>query len=312
MALPVTAILCARRRSHALLCAVWVVVAGLLAAWFTLPEAVPFQAAALAATAGGMRRPPRVRKAAARTLYTRVVYTGITALAGVVLMTASVMTVQLASNAQHVLANMRSGGAVDRALPPWLLSDHGQGGAHLWWLTLDLTHRLATKGRAGEPLTANEVYWFETLLRAVDRHVAERPSGIRLKSLTLIMRDELATEMGDPQLDRLREWEVPTWSQKLMALREEMPERTDLAAPFLGTLVQSNNAAVAINFGNDLLLHNPDDPVALWFTGIAMAPTVEWGNLGHARMLRAADNGIERLLPLTPDVRKMLHGLRRD
>ena len=57
MALPVTAILCARGRSHALLCAVWVVVAGLLAAWFTLPEAVPFQAAALAATAGGMRRP---------------------------------------------------------------------------------------------------------------------------------------------------------------------------------------------------------------------------------------------------------------
>ena len=41
--------------------------------------------------------------------------------------------------------------------------------------------------------------------------------------------------------------------------------------------------AVAINFGNDLLLRNPDDPVALWFTGIAMAPTVEWGNLGQAR-----------------------------
>ena len=69
-----------------------------------------------------------------------------------------------------------------------------------------------------------------------------------------------------------------------MALRDEMPERVDLAAPFLGTLVQSNNAAVAINFGNDLLLRNPDDPVALWFTGIAMAPTVEWGNLGQARI----------------------------
>ena len=152
-------------------------------------------------------------------------------------MTASVMTVQLASSAQYVLTNMKSGGAVDRALPPWLLSDHGQGGAHLWWLTLDLTHRLATKGREGQPFTAQEVYWFETLLRAVDRHVAERPSGIRLKSLTLIMRDELATEMGDPQFDRLREWEVPTWSQKLMAMLEEMPERVDLAAPFLGTLV---------------------------------------------------------------------------
>ena len=127
MVLPVTAILCARRRSHALLCGVWVVVAGLLAAWFTLPEAVPFQAAALAATAGGMRR-SRIRRVASpapRVLYTRFLYTGITTLAGVVLMTASVMTVQLASSAQYVLANMRSGGAVDRALPalaavgPW-------------------------------------------------------------------------------------------------------------------------------------------------------------------------------------------------
>jgi hypothetical protein len=118
--------------------------------------------------------------------------------------------------------------------------------------------------------------------------------------------------MGDPQFDRLREWEVPTWSQKLMAMLEEMPERVDLAAPFLSTLVHSNNATVAINFGNDLLLRNPDDPVALWFTGIAMAPTAEWGNLGQARMLRAADTGIERLIPMTPDVRKMLHGLRRN
>jgi hypothetical protein len=227
-------------------------------------------------------------------------------------MAASVVTLQLASSAQYVLTNMRSGGPVDRALPPWLLSDHGQGGAHLWWLTLDLTHRLAAKGRAGQPFTAHEVYWFETLLRVVDRHVAEQPSSIRLKSLTLIMRDELATEMGDPQLDRLREWEVPTWSQKLMKLLEETPERVDLAAPFLSTLVQSNNATVAINFGNDLLLRNPDDPVALWFTGIAMAPTAEWGNLGQARMLRAVDTGIERLLPMTPDVRKMLNGLRRN
>jgi hypothetical protein len=291
-----------------------VVVAGLLAAWFTLPEAVPFQAAALAATAGGMRRSSVRRTASppARALYARLLYGSITTLAGVMLMTASVMTVQLASSAQYLLANMKSGGAVDRALPPWLLSDHGQGGAHLWWLTLDLTHRLATKGREGQPFTASEVYWFETLLRAVDRHVAERPSGIRLRSLTLIMRDVLATDMGDPQFDRLREWEVPTWSQKLMAMLEEMPERVDLAAPFLSTLVHSNNATVAINFGNDLLLRNPDDPVALWFTGIAMAPTAEWGNLGQARMLRAADTGIERLIPMTPDVRKMLHGLRRN
>jgi hypothetical protein len=139
----------------------------------------------------------------------------------VMLMAASVVTLQLASSAQYVLTNMKSGGTVDRSLPPWLLSDHGQGGAHLWWLTLDLTHRLAAKGREGQPFTTSEVYWFETLLRAVDRHVAERPSGIRLKSLTLIMRDELATEMGDPQFDRLREWEVPTWSQKLMAMVEE-------------------------------------------------------------------------------------------
>jgi hypothetical protein len=313
LALPVTAILYARRRSNALLCAVWVVVAGLLAAWFTLPEAVPFQAAALAATAGGLRRPSiRREPASPGTLYKRALYASIAVLAALVLMTASVMTVRLALDAQRVLANMRSGGAVDRSLPPWLLSDHGQGGAHLWWLTLDLTNRLATKGRSGAAFSSSEVYWFESLMRAVDRHVAELPSSLRLKSLMLIMRDELATEMGDPQFDRLREWEVPTWSQKLMALRQELPERSDLAAPFLDTLVQSNNTAVAIKFGNELLLRNPDDPVALWFTGIAMVPTTEWSNLGRARMVRAMDTGIERLIPLSPDVRKMLHGLRRD
>ena len=76
--------------------------------------------------------------------------------------------------------------------------------------------------------------------------------------------------------------------------------------------MQSNNAAIAIKFGNELLLRNPDDPVALWFTGIAMVSTAEWGNLGQARMVRALDTGIERLIPLSPEVRKMLHGLRRD
>ena len=313
LALPVTAILCARRRSNALICAVWVVVAGLLAAWFTLPEAVPFQAAALAATAGGLRRPSGTQESRLpSSLYKRALYTSIVTLAALVLMTASVMTVRLALDAQRVLANLRSGGAVDRSLPPWLLSDHGQGGAHLWWLTLDLTNRLATKGKTGAAFTSSEVYWFETLMRAVDRHVAELPSSLRLKSLMLIMRDELATEMGDPQFDRLREWGVPGWSQKLLALRQELPERSDLAAPFLGTLVQSDNAAIAIKFGNELLLRDPDDPVALWFTGIAMVSTAEWSNLGRARMVRAMDTGIERLIPLSPEVRKMLHGLRRD
>jgi hypothetical protein len=175
-----------------------------------------------------------------------------------------------------------------------------------------LTNRLATKGKTGAAFTSSEVYWFETLMRAVDRHVAELPSSLRLKSLMLIMRDELAMEMGDPQFDRLREWEVPAWSQKLLALRQELPERSDLAAPFLGTLVQSNNTAIAIKVGNELLLRNPDDPVALWFTGIAMVSTAEWSNLGQARMVRAMDAGIERLIPLSPEVRKMLHGLRRD
>src|SRR3712207_7666158 len=59
------------------------------------------------------------------------------------------------------------------------------------------------------------------------------PYTALFRSLTLIMRDEPATGMGDPQLDRLRAWEVPTWSEKLTDLLDDMPNRVDLSVPFL-------------------------------------------------------------------------------
>ncbi|WP_158043805.1 hypothetical protein [Skermanella pratensis] len=307
-ALPVTAILCARRRSRALLCAVWVAVAGLLAAWFTLPVAVPFQAVAFAATAGGVRR----RRDPAGAAASRHLAAGIALIVAVTLAAGSALALRVAADSERLLAVIRAGRPPAFDMPAYLLWDHGQGGSHLWWIALDLTNDLAAKGEIGQPLTDGEVFWFETLLRAVDRHAADLPSSTRLKSLTLIMRDELATKMGDPRLDRLREWEVPAWSQKLFALLDQMPNRVDLSVPFLDLLVTSNNGPVAIRVGNDLLLRNPDDPVALWFTGIAMAPTAQWGNLGQARLLRAVDAGIERVVPLTPEIRNRLHEIRRD
>lgn len=306
-ALPVMAILCARRRSRALLCAVWVAIAGLLAAWFTLPVAVPFQAVAFAATAGGVRR-----RSPSGTAMTRRLAAGIALIVAVTLAAGSALAIRVAADSDRLLAVIRSGRPPASDAPPFLLWDRGQGGSHLWWIALDLTHELAAKGQNGQPLTESEVFWFETLLRAVDRHVADLPSSTRLKSLTLIMRDELATKMGDPRLDRLREWEVPAWSQKLFALLDQLPGRVDLSVPFLDLLVTSNNGPVAIRVGNELLLRNPDDPVALWFTGVAMAPTAEWGNLGQARLLRAVDAGVERVIPLTPEIRDRLHELRRD
>ncbi|EWY41509.1 hypothetical protein N825_27840 [Skermanella stibiiresistens SB22] len=311
LALPITAILCARRRSDGLVCAVWVAIAGLMAAWFTLPIAVPFQAVAFAATAGGARRRDGPVPWLATRVAGRSLMTGAALAVALALAAGSALTLRVAFDSERLLAVLREGRGPTPDLPPHLISDGGQGGAHLWWIALDLTHDLAAKGERGQPLTANEVFWFEALMRAVDRHIADLPSSMRLKSLSLIMRDELATKMGDPQLDRLREWEIPAWGQKLHALLDQMPNRVDLSVPFLDLLVNSNNGPVAIRVGNELLARNPDDPVALWFTGVAMAATPEWGNLGQARLLRAADTGIERVLPLSPELRGKLRRMNR-
>jgi hypothetical protein len=308
LAIPLTAILCSRRRHGGLLAGVWIVSSGLSAAWFALPLVVPFQALALAATVGGTpcRHPTRPRFTPT---FRRILGGSAIVCCAILLATGAILTTATALRGDRLLKTVGERAPTDPLAHEYLLPDNDRGGAHLWWIALDYGYRLKEKGEAG-PLTGDQLRWFDILLRAVDWQAEHQPTSLRLKTLRVILRDILATSLNDSRADPLRRREVPRWGQAVQDLLAQAPHRSDVAIPYLSLLLQTGNGPVAVRFANTMLLRNPDDPVALWFSGLSMLSRPPWTLFGKARLMHSIDAGVGRVMPIDGDLRTTLEAER--
>ena len=96
-------------------------------------------------------------------------------------------------------------------------------------------------------------------------------------------------------------WEE--WLNRALALA---PDRSDLAIPFLTHQAVGGHGDVVRRIVGDLLSHAPDDAVGLYFLGLVQ---VQSGNtaLGLDRLRESVDHGIERFMPLDPQIRAILY-----
>ena len=105
-----------------------------------------------------------------------------------------------------------------------------------------------------------------------------------------------------PLVERLKE----TWGPRVRELVAQAPKRTDLAAPYMLYLLKSGDEKKFTNLATSLFVRNPDDPIALWFFGIALLSKPNMGDVGIRKMLTALKNGVERLIPVDQDMKRQL------
>ncbi len=278
----------APRRRFAAVAAFWLVILALTGVWFLLPPVLPFAALAIGATAARWR--PRTLPSPPALAW------GPPLAGGLLLAAAAVPQYETAKGAERLLAAVNGPPPAGAAAQAY--GDDRRGGHHLWWIALNFTVRLNEQIQAGRPVSGAEAEWLRILLGAIDRQAALGTASLRLRSLGVAIRNDLARAMGDHALDPVRAEALPAWRERIEQLLMAAPRRTDLAIPYLDHRLRNGDRPEVLSFANRLLAADPTDPVGLWFSGLALLPAERSIPLGLSRLVQAVDRGVNRFLPV--------------
>ena len=144
---------------------------------------------------------------------------------------------------------------------------------------------------------------------AVERRFAAAAS-LHLALAAVLYRSEVvaapALAPADLPPDRL----FSDWGAKVETLLDLAPRRADLAVPYLAYLAARNDAAPMRRLSSRILARNAEDPVGLWFLGLADLmigdPSVRSESLRLMRL--SLDRGFARILPLPEETLKIVRG----
>ena len=87
----------------------------------------------------------------------------------------------------------------------------------------------------------------------------------------------------------------------------KMPNRTDMLIPYLNYLLEVGKESMILSICNTQLRRKPNDPVALWFSGIVLLNDPNRQRVGYDRMRRSLQGGIRNLMPIPLKLIKILN-----
>jgi len=164
-------------------------------------------------------------------------------------------------------------------------------------------HRAAL---AGLQPAAGTIELITRLFCVVDHRAATQRTPY-LMMVGLLFRNELAFAPGAPL--PLREELASTWEARVEQFLPLAPRRTDLAAPLLAAWAQRREFGRIERFARKLLYRRPQDPVGLYFLGIARLASAESARQrqeGIQLLRESAAYGIERIMPIHSDIRNII------
>jgi hypothetical protein len=178
------------------------------------------------------------------------------------------------------------------------LIDSGRGGVHLATLFRSFTVDLAAKLADGRPILDQDVARLHDYICAYRREMTDGRPSWRLASVGLIVRSELAFALDDPKLKPVANEFLADWGAALRDYLAGAPRRGDMAVPYLSWRLAAGGDAAVVAMASRILAANRDDPVGLWFSGTVLIATPETAAEGLARMRRALDLELERIMPV--------------
>ena len=296
MALP----LFCRRRHLAATAAFAIALTGLETTWFQFAVSLPFMALAFAGLAAPPRRPPG---------QTTISRTMAMVLAGSVAIQAIATSIYFSDGLEMrrslhfdmsvIEPNPQQGEDCSQALRA-----NGRGGVHLAWLFRQFVGSLKNKAAKEEPIAAWEAERLGFYICAAEGALSEGAS-LQLHTAALNARSTLAYQLAGTGLPERYHRFLASWDTALQAFLEKAPLRTDMTIPFLSWTLETGNETAVLRFSENLLLHDPDDRVGLWFSGIVLLGRPSPGAAeGLARLNLALDNGIEGVMPVDTQLKR--------
>jgi len=179
-----------------------------------------------------------------------------------------------------------------------LLPAYGRGEVDLAYLY----HRLATDRAAASDADLALVGAFDCAARRW-----MQPGGaIRLGIASVAMRNAVAFDDRVAAGGEVGQRLLDDWEPQLRQLLLRLPERSDLAVPYLQWRLLSGDDHAIRSLAETILQHDPKAPVGLWFSGIVLLNDPARQAEGLKRMRAAIDGGLERVMPVPQELLQML------
>jgi hypothetical protein len=294
----------ARRRMLGIAAVGWFLIVGSLCFWYPFMLCFPFLALAIAATAapaGVLRSPiPIPMEGWVR---------GAGSVAIGILAVGCLTTWQDARMGGDRLAALNRQNPAEIPVFGTFPPDHGRGGVHLWWLALSEAAFVGGQTQAGRPPTPAQAQWYGRMLDEVDAWTASGRAGMRLRALTLALRNDLIAGYENTALAALRERELPRWEQAMLRTIAHAPDRTDVAVPFMAFLALTKQYSRIEGVCVRIEAIHPRDRVCQWYTGLARLENPATEQAGLASMRAALAEHVEAVAPVPDAARTMIESL---
>ena len=263
---------------------------GLSATWFQLPGSMPFMALAWAGLAAPTAR-THIRSRGPALIVMGLIGGG--------LLYGGLSSLQYSDRAFFFTPRMEAPlyREAERTRCAVLFTDQGRGGVHLAHRLRTYVKYMVKSADEDDPLSSLQIDRLRGMICAAEEYV-DRKSTFRLLLATLFARADLAFSPSGPELAPLLEDYFSNWGERVDQALSIAPKRTDLAASYLLWLLREEKEGAFSKFSRDLYRDNPEDAVALWFSGIALLGDTAGSDEGLARMQKSLDKGIERIFPI--------------
>lgn len=181
----------------------------------------------------------------------------------------------------------------------------GQARIHSVWLIQAQWHRLteALQSNAPSDEIAADAIRMRQRLCAADI-MASAKDGLPLAVEATIIRSDLDIQSWPATALELRAELLRTIKDGLEITLKMAPQRSDLAAPYLSSLLARGREAELVEFVARHLA--ADDPVGLWYSGIVMLNSPETLPSGVKRLQKAMRLGVERFIIIPRDLKRQL------
>ncbi|MFN0043467.1 MAG: hypothetical protein ACKVSF_09685 [Alphaproteobacteria bacterium] len=159
--------------------------------------------------------------------------------------------------------------------------------------------------RAGRPIGEERIGRLRSLLCGLDREVE-----IGLAPGPLISAINIRASLAlDPLLANLRQampGVLDAWAAQTRRSIELAPRRSDIAIAYLEWEMSQGNWRTVLGAAHWILSRAPDDPVGLWYAGLALMSSQNPNIFNESRAIgrRALANGIERFMKVEPEIKQ--------
>jgi len=133
-------------------------------------------------------------------------------------------------------------------------------------------------------------------------------ASARLRLASLMVRNEILIGLAEQLDSQTREYYYAGWKEELKEWLKDYPRRSDLAVPFLLWHFNQGLESDAYDIARDIYNVNKEDPIGLWFYGLFLTADASQAKRGVSLMQKSIRNGVERFIPIEPELKDQLLG----